>query len=425
MALSREEQTIEILAKLSEEIVAYLSDVADFYSPDHIGAAFNWTDGTGRVFFNITESFTFPASLETALTHEAILDTFQDQLYAWFEIANPYLCKKNSKKCAEIVNFFFQPIENSTAWKNFWEKECKKITAALTANSIKIVNVELEQKNIRDSIAGTFLYKIQDIWKSTRTVIKQQEEIAHFIIYVNSINPNAHKKMMVFKSKLLKGNIEDSLNTNASFINKGLWEEKEIQKKLITQINELRKNKLIYLLPKGEMMLYAGLVDFVLGLPKAAANKAIKAIFADISFHYLDYLDLNNEPPKNYLMSTIEALLPHASNTTKKNNNKLLQCYAKHKSKISLIANTNFFSTSISTPIPPFITREKSNIDYGRINDDSSLQSLEENRLKNSQQSNSKSSKGKSLFTTSSIPITRTPSALSTLSSPYKPKRFI
>ncbi|MBV9576628.1 MAG: hypothetical protein JO149_08390 [Gammaproteobacteria bacterium] len=366
--LSHSDQATEFLVANSSVVVNYFEALSKL-CPKQIGEAFDGDLFTGRVFIEINSELV--KSLDpfevlknqqilddlALLENEKILNAFGEKFLAWTKMTDD----ESISNSHQIVNFFFEPIETSEAWKNFWEKECERIQAHCEENAKDFAT---EQKRIRDLIASSLLYKLQSLWskeriKSIQTIEKedglteieikeikkqQQQQIIQLSEKVKLFSGltntmSNHQEAMSLKESILKGSIEKTLLSIQGMIIKEEIEIDKISNRITQYIAQWRQDDYFKVSKNSEKILHECLWNFTSNLalqiaPSArmGANKAVKAIFRDITAHHFGSFT-SETPPEKYLMRAIEINLAYASKQTKKDNDKLLRQYNKHALK--------------------------------------------------------------------------------------------
>lgn len=111
----------ELLNKNSELIVNYLISEAEKYK--HIGLMFEEECNTTRLFFPkevVKKSPIF--KIEKLLGEESVLASITQLFTEW----EPVLHKNNIESLSHFISDFFNPIETSNVWTDFWIKQQKK-----------------------------------------------------------------------------------------------------------------------------------------------------------------------------------------------------------------------------------------------------------------------------------------------------------
>ncbi|CAM2958168.1 Uncharacterised protein [Legionella steigerwaltii] len=152
-------------------IVEYLESVLDALKNapvggKDVGELLNKVNG--RLFFTPSlgnVQIKEPKELLEILCVDEVLESFGEHFDQW----KPRVNETNlSHTKATFYKHFFEPIEESEAWRSFWEQQVQLIVKRVKSENDGAAEEEIskEIQKVHDQIASTIIYRIQQSWLS-------------------------------------------------------------------------------------------------------------------------------------------------------------------------------------------------------------------------------------------------------------------
>ncbi|MGM9454937.1 hypothetical protein ACTAZI_16555 [Legionella bozemanae] len=155
-------------AEMLVEYLEYVSDALKNTPVDgkDVGELLNKLNG--RLFFTPSlgnVQIKEPTELLELLCENKVLESFGKLFDQW----KPRVNEANlSYTKATFYKFFFEPIKQSKAWNNFWEKQIQLIVKRVKSENDTATEEDIckEIQKVHDQIASAIIYRIQQSWLS-------------------------------------------------------------------------------------------------------------------------------------------------------------------------------------------------------------------------------------------------------------------
>ncbi|QBR83961.1 hypothetical protein E3983_06115 [Legionella israelensis] len=318
----------EFLVNNSDKIIEALITTVQNDHLKHIGEVFETKKA--RLFF----SKDMTKSIEDVFQSPVLLEEFGKKFEKWQPVVN----KENIQYLKnDVIEFFFAPIENNPAWKEFWKKQSVHLTPE-------------EQQIVRDLIAVAVTYKLQCAWSDRHEdkLTNNLDKFSAFTMWINaSVKRQIREKQAEKTEKIIAIGLSDFEFAIKNFGKTGpiavtLLSIKDISPNLKKSIQGIRDNLHFHALDGSEQLLQAALlklIENIVSASKSATNslndKCIqevgRVIVKDIDTHYHDLIKNRKAPP--YLIDSLTKLESLVSAETQKKYRKLFDaCKPEEKS---------------------------------------------------------------------------------------------
>ncbi|VEB35240.1 hypothetical protein [Legionella cherrii] len=210
------------MKKAAEMLVEYLEYVSDALknSPvggKDVGELLNKLNG--RLFFTPSLGniqIKEPTALLETLCEDKVLETFGELFDKW----KPRVNEKNLNHTKAIFyKIFFEPLQESEAWRNFWEKQVQLIGERLQTEQGEATKEEIskEIQKIQDQIASAIIYRIQQSWLN-----KQNKKISDDLLHAFTESERAEvlvrRNLLTAKVAVFTTIINNAWNTLEHFL---------------------------------------------------------------------------------------------------------------------------------------------------------------------------------------------------------------
>lgn len=320
----------KLLKKNNSKIVGCLKEAIDGKDLKHIGEVFIGLHG--RLFFDIGAS----ADLTKTLQNHTLLARFDKKLEQWQPVVN----EENIDYLNDLVEYFFQPIEQSKEWQAFWKQQ-------------KTIIPKKKQQEIRDQIAVAVTYKIQCLWAIQNPVKmedkNQVDKVSCFTLWIHAlINDEIEERQRQKTKRVIANAVADFrmglLSRGEAGARVLILSKKDIYPQLMRHIRDIRSNIHFKALAEGEEMLQGELLKlmddalFESKKPKSKIDKYVvkkiaEAILMDINAQHLVRFSTGKTP--DYLMSSLGKAEPLIGSKVKEKCVRLLKNYKIKKYQAS------------------------------------------------------------------------------------------
>ncbi|MCW8409647.1 hypothetical protein OQJ13_11760 [Legionella sp. PATHC035] len=173
----------------------------------------------GRLFFTPSQGniqIKEPTALLEILCEDKVLETFGELFDKW----KPRVNETNLNHTKAIFyKIFFEPLQESEAWRNFWEKQVQLIGERLQTERGEATKEEIskEIQKIQDQIASAIIYRIQQSWLN-----KQNKKISDDLLHAFTESERAEvlrrRNLLTAKVAVFTTIINNAWNTLEHFL---------------------------------------------------------------------------------------------------------------------------------------------------------------------------------------------------------------